>query len=151
MIKRGYYLFTLLLLLTTSIFTEDLKISPNLDVGILPNGLTYYIYKNKKPEGRASLSLVVGSGSLEETEKQKGLAHFLEHMAFNGTTNYPKNELVKYLKSTGMRFGADLNAHTGFSETVYKLHVSTDDNNGLEKSIEILREWASEISDQMIK
>ncbi len=146
MIKRVYYLVTLLLLLTTAIFAEDLKISPKLEMGILPNGLTYYIYKNKKPEGKASVSLVVGSGSLEETEKQKGLAHFIEHMAFNGTTNYPKNELVKYLKSTGMRFGADLNAHTGFEETVYKLHVSTIDSKRFEKSIEILREWASEIT-----
>lgn len=125
---------------------EDLKLSPKLEMGILENGLTYYMYPNNKPEGKSSLHLVIKAGSLQEDEDQLGLAHFIEHMAFNGTTNYPENELVKYLQSTGMKFGADLNAHTGFDETVYKLQVSTDNSEELERAFEILREWATEIT-----
>ncbi len=129
-----------------TIFGEDLKMSPKLDMGILENGLTYYIYHNQKPEDKASVHLVVGAGSLQEDEDQLGLAHFIEHMAFNGTTNYPENELVRYLQSTGMKFGADLNAHTGFGETVYKLQVPSNSPEELEKAFEILREWATEIT-----
>lgn len=141
-------LLIMLLIVVTSltVMAEDLKISPKLDMGILENGLTYYIYPNHKPEGKGSLHLVVGAGSLQEDDDQLGLAHFIEHMAFNGTTNYPENELVRYLQSTGMKFGADLNAHTGFGETVYKLQVPTDKPAELEKAFEILREWATEIT-----
>ena len=140
-------LITLLIVMTSfTVMAEDLKISPKLEMGILENGLTYYIYPNHKPEGKGSLHLVVGAGSLQEDDDQLGLAHFIEHMAFNGTTNYPENELVRYLQSTGMKFGADLNAHTGFGETVYKLQVPTDKPEELEKAFEILREWATEIT-----
>ncbi len=136
----------LILISSFTLLGEDLKMSPKLDMGILENGLTYYIYPNHKPEGKGSLHLVVGAGSLQEDEDQLGLAHFIEHMAFNGTTNYPENELVRYLQSTGMKFGADLNAHTGFGETVYKLQVPSDRPEELEKAFEILREWATEIT-----
>ena len=143
--KKIYLIF--LMIFTFSITqSEDLKLSPKLEMGILENGLTYYIYPNQKPEEKASLHLVIGAGSMQEDGDQLGLAHFLEHMAFNGTTNYPENELVRYLQSTGMKFGADLNAHTGFSETVYKLQVGTQNPEEFEKAFEILKEWANEIT-----
>ena len=91
--------------------------------GTLSNGLKYYIQKNVKPENRAELRLVVNAGSALEDDDQKGLAHFVEHMAFNGTANFEKNELVDYLESVGTRFGPDLNAYTSFDETVYMLQV----------------------------
>src|SRR5918911_3904903 len=94
-----------------------------LIVGTLPNGLTYYVRANPKPERRAELRLVVNAGSVLEDEDQRGLAHFVEHMAFNGTAHFAKQELVSYLESIGMRFGADINAYTSFDETVYMLQV----------------------------
>ncbi|MGL4904220.1 MAG: M16 family metallopeptidase, partial [Cetobacterium sp.] len=94
---------------------------------------------------RASLNLVVKAGSLLETEKEQGLAHFLEHMAFNGTTKYKKNELVKYLQSLGLSFGGDLNAYTSFSETVYKLQIPTNKED-LNTGFDVLKEWSSEIT-----
>lgn len=114
--------------------------------GRLNNGLTYFILKNSKPENRASLNLVVKSGSLAESQEQRGLAHFLEHMAFNGTRSYPKNDLVKYLQSIGLSFGGDLNAHTSYNETVYKLKVPSDSEASLEEGFKVLREWATEIT-----
>ncbi len=95
-------------------------------MGTLPNGLQYYIRPNKQPLNRAELRLVVRAGSVLEEDDQQGLAHFLEHMAFNGTKNFPEEEVVKFLQSTGMRFGADVNASTGFDETTYMLTVPTD-------------------------
>ena len=89
--------------------------------GTLPNGLTYYIRKHDKPEKRAVLWLAVNAGSVLEDDDQRGLAHFVEHMAFNGTKRFPKQAIVDYLESIGMRFGADLNAYTTFDETVYML------------------------------
>ncbi|MGL4988593.1 MAG: M16 family metallopeptidase, partial [Cetobacterium sp.] len=136
--------FTLQLLILCN--TENsLKPSEDLISGKLNNGLTYYIFKNKKPENRASLNLVVKAGSLLETEKEQGLAHFLEHMAFNGTTKYKKNELVKYLQSLGLSFGGDLNAYTSFSETVYKLQIPTNKED-LNIGFDVLKEWSSEIT-----
>lgn len=114
--------------------------------GKLSNGLSYYIMKNSKPEKRASLNLVIKSGSLSENEEQRGLAHFLEHMAFNGTTQYPKNELVKYLQSMGLSFGGDLNAHTGYDETVYKLQIPSNSDKSLEEGFQVLRQWATDIT-----
>ncbi|MEG3012839.1 MAG: insulinase family protein [Cetobacterium sp.] len=144
------YLFPvfLFLILKTLIFTQEpiqFTNSKNLVSGELKNGLKYYLFKNKKPENRASLNLVVNAGSLLETDEQQGLAHFLEHMAFNGTTKYKKNDLVKYLQSLGLSFGGDLNAYTSFSETVYELQVPTT-NTDLKAGLEVLREWSSEIT-----
>lgn len=142
---RKLSIFILFVFFSFTIFSQNLKNSDQLITGTLDNGLQYYIYKNVKPENRASLNLVVSSGSLNETDPQQGLAHFLEHMAFNGTTKYKKNDLVKYLQSLGLSFGGDLNAYTSFGETVYKLQVPTDKKE-LEEGIEVLREWATEIS-----
>jgi len=111
--------------------------------GQLPNGLRYIIRENRHPEQRAELRLVVDAGSLLEDDDQLGLAHFLEHMAFNGTSAYPKQELIDYLESVGMRMGADLNAYTSFDETVYMLQVPTDSAAVLERAVEILKEWAT--------
>ncbi len=115
---------------------------PDVKVGKLPNGLTYYIRKNTEPKNRAELRLVIRAGSVLETDAQRGLAHFMEHMAFNGTKNFPKNELVNFLQSAGVRFGADLNAYTGFDETVFQLPVPTDSARLFERSFQILEDWA---------
>jgi zinc protease len=126
----------------TVALTAPLPRDPKVTVGTLPNGIRYYIRTNKKPEKRAELRLVVNAGSILENEDQLGLAHFLEHTAFNGTTNFAKNDLVKYLESIGVRFGADLNAYTGFDETVYILPVPTDTARIVEKAFQILEDWA---------
>ena len=147
--KKRIFPFTIIfLILQLFIFASNqpnLQVSKNLISGTLDNGLQYYILKNKKPENRASLNLVVKAGSLYEEEDQQGLAHFLEHMAFNGTTEYKKNELVTYLQSLGLSFGGDLNAYTSFSETVYKLQVPTSKSD-LETGFNVLKEWASEVT-----
>jgi zinc protease len=125
---------------------QPIPIDPQVLIGQLPNGLRYYIRENRKPEQRAELRLVVNAGSVLEDSTQRGLAHLLEHMAFNGTKHYAKQELVNYLESTGVRFGADLNAYTSFDETVYMLTVPTDSARLLEKGIEILGDWAHDVT-----
>ncbi len=123
-----------------------IPVDPAVRIGHLPNGLTYYIRKNEKPDHRAELRLVVGAGSMEEDEDQLGVAHFVEHMCFNGSEHFSKNELVDYLESVGTRFGADLNAYTSFDETVYKLEVRTDDQEQLSKGLLVLQDWAGGVS-----
>jgi zinc protease len=115
---------------------------PGVLVGTLENGLTYYIRGNAEPPNRAELRLVVNAGSVLEDEDQRGLAHLVEHMAFNGTRNFAKQELVDYLESVGMRFGPDVNAYTSFDETVYMLTLPTDRPGVLETGIQILEDWA---------
>ncbi|NML22268.1 insulinase family protein [Pseudoflavitalea sp. G-6-1-2] len=110
--------------------------------GVLPNGLTYYIRKNAEPRQQAYLMLVNKVGSLMETDEQRGLAHFTEHMAFKGTKHFPKNSLVDALQKMGVRFGADLNAYTAFDQTVYKLDIPLSDTASLNRGIQILRDWA---------
>ncbi len=112
----------------------------------LENGLTYYIKQNLKPENRAEIRLVVNAGSILEDDDQLGVAHFVEHMAFNGTESFPKLELVDYLESTGMEFGADINASTSFDQTIYKLQVRTDSTDQYETAFKVFSEWASKIS-----
>jgi zinc protease len=122
--------------------TNPLPTDPKVKIGTLPNGIRYYIRKNAKPEKRAELRLVVNAGSILETNDQLGLAHFVEHTAFNGTTHFAKNDLVKYLQSIGVRFGADLNASTGFDETVYILPIPTDTARIVDQAFTILEDWA---------
>ncbi len=110
--------------------------------GTLSNGLTYYIRHNQEPLDRAYLSLVVRAGSILEEEQQRGLAHFVEHMAFNGTERFEKQQIVDYLESIGSSFGADLNAGTGFDITRYFLEVPTDDPEIMETAFQILSDWA---------
>ncbi|MBX7108547.1 MAG: insulinase family protein [Chitinophagales bacterium] len=123
-----------------------IPVDPAVRTGVLSNGLTYYIRKNSKPEHRAELRLVVNAGSVLESEQQQGLAHFCEHMAFNGTANFKKSELVDFLERTGMRFGADLNAYTSFDETVYMLQIPTDTEKIFLKGIQVLQDWAHAVS-----
>ena len=115
----------------------------NVKVGKLSNGFTYYIRKNIEPKNRAQLRLVVKAGSILENENERGIAHFLEHMQFNGTKNFPKNELVNFLEKSGIKFGADLNAYTSFDETVYMLPVPSDTIAKLEKYLMVLSDWAN--------
>ncbi len=129
-----------------SLVRKDIPVDPSIRMGTLPNGLKYYIQKNQKPENRAELRLAVSVGSIMEDDDQQGLAHFVEHMAFNGSTNFKKNELVDYLESVGTKFGPDLNAYTSFDETVYMLQVITDDEEKLNKGMTVLQDWAGGIS-----
>src|SRR4030095_3671414 len=99
---------------------------PQITVGTLPNGLRYYIRLNRQPQGRAELRLAVNAGSVLEDEDQRGLAHFVEHMAFNGTLHFPRLEVVNFMQSLGMRFGAHVNANTSFHATVDQLPSPTE-------------------------
>ncbi|MDY7540599.1 insulinase family protein [Undibacterium sp. RTI2.1] len=122
--------------------TDPIPVGPQVKVGKLPNGLTYYIQKNAKPEKRVELRLVVKAGSILEDDDQQGLAHFTEHMAFNGSRHFKKHELISYLQSIGVKFGADLNAYTSFDETVYILQIPTDKKENLETGFQVLEDWA---------
>ncbi|MGC6431321.1 MAG: M16 family metallopeptidase [Jejuia sp.] len=124
------------------IVSKDIPIDNSVKIGTLSNGLKYYIKNNGKPENKVELRLVVKAGSILEDEDQLGLAHFMEHMNFNGTKNFKKNELVDYLQSIGVKFGAHLNAYTSFDETVYILPIPSDDPEKLEKGFQIIEDWA---------
>ncbi len=131
-------------LLAQEVATATTKIptDPDVKMGVLENGLTYYIRNNGKPEDKLELRLAINAGSILENENQRGLAHFIEHMSFNGTKNFEKNELVDYLQSIGVKFGADLNAYTSFDETVYILPIPSSDPETLNKGFQILEDWA---------
>jgi zinc protease len=116
---------------------------PALVMGTLPNGMRYYVRRNTSPQHRVELRLVVNAGSVLEDEDQRGFAHFLEHMAFNGTTHFPHTALVDFVETSGMRFGADLNAYTSPDETVYMLTLPTDDRTIVQKGLDVLQDWAS--------
>jgi len=130
----------------STVANASLPIDPGVTVGTLDNGLRYYVRANRRPENRAELRLVVNAGSILEDEDQQGLAHLLEHMAFNGTANFEKQELVRYLESIGMSFGPEVNAYTSFDETVYMLQVPTDDPEILSTAFQILEDWAHLVS-----
>ncbi len=143
---------TLLILLCLQLTAQNkqadkvLPVSPAVKKGTLANGLTYYIRKNQEPKNRAELRLVINAGSVLETDKQVGLAHFVEHMCFNGTKNFRKQELVNFLEKSGVNFGADLNAYTSFDETVYQLQVPTDSPMVYQKAMQILEDWSHLVS-----
>lgn len=122
--------------------TEKIPTDPKVKIGKLENGLTYYVQSNPKPENKVELRLAINAGSILEDDDQQGLAHFMEHMNFNGTTNFKKNELVDYLQGIGVKFGADLNAYTSFDQTVYILPIPSDDPEKLDKGFQILEDWA---------
>ena len=128
---------------SVSVAAPAIPMDPAVRLGRLPNGLRFYIRKNARPEKRAELRLVVNAGSIVEDDDQRGLAHYVEHMLFNGTRRFKKNDIVSYLESIGVRFGADLNASTGFDETIYILPVPTDKPGLLDRSFDILEDWAS--------
>ena len=128
--------------LATAPLTAPLPLDPAIKSGTLPNGLRYFIRETKRPEKRGELRLVVDVGSIVEDDDQLGLAHFVEHMAFNGTRNFPKLEIPAFLESLGMRFGPSVNAMTSFDETVYMLQVPTDKPDVLDRAFLILEDWA---------
>ncbi|NDA62125.1 MAG: insulinase family protein [Chitinophagia bacterium] len=145
--KQLLFLSTIFCLLSFSLQAQfeankPLPTDPNVKIGKLANGLTFYIHKNPLPAKKIQLRLVVNAGSILETPDQQGLAHFMEHMNFNGLKHFPKNELVNYLQSIGVEFGADLNAYTSFDETVYILPIPADDSAKIEKGFTILEDWA---------
>ncbi len=119
-----------------------LGLDPAVRTGVLPNGLTYYIRQNGRPEKRVSLRLAVKAGSIDEANDQRGLAHMLEHMAFNGTAHFPPGQLVAYLESIGARFGPHLNAYTSYDETVYMIDVPTDREGVVSRGFEALSDFA---------
>ena len=125
---------------------DKIPFDPSITTGKLANGLTYYIKKNSKPEKRLEIRLAVNAGSICESEEQRGLAHFCEHMCFNGTKNFKKAELVNTLERMGIKFGAELNAYTSFDETVYKLSVPTDKEELVEKGFQVMEDWAHQVS-----
>lgn len=122
--------------------TDKLPLDPAIRTGKLENGLTYYVRRNTQPRNRAELRLAVNAGATLEDDDQKGLAHFLEHMLFNGTKRFEKSALVDFLEGIGLRFGPDLNAYTSFDETVYMLRVPTDKPELLSRAFDVLEDWA---------
>jgi len=125
---------------------KPIPADPNIRIGKLVNGMTYYIKANKKPEKRMELRLAVNAGSICETPGQQGLAHFCEHMCFNGTKNFPGNKMIDMMESLGVKFGADLNAYTSFDETIYMLKVPTDSVEWINKGFQVLADWAHQVS-----
>src|SRR5262245_33974416 len=126
--------------------TAPLPLDLAIRTGTLPNGLTFFIRHNALPNDRVMLRLVVKAGSIDEADDQRGLAHVLEHMAFNGTAHFKPGELVSYLESIGAQFGAHVNAYTSFDETVYMLNVPTERPGVLERGFEALSDFASGLS-----
>ena len=125
---------------------QTVPVDPLITVGSLPNGFRYYIRENKLPQARAELRLVVNAGSVLEDEDQRGLAHFVEHIAFNGTLHFPRQDVGGFMQSLGMRFGAHVNAHTSFDETVYELQIPTDNPVVVDRSLLILEDFAQNVS-----
>ena len=122
--------------------TDSIPTDPKVKIGTLSNGMKYYIYPNALPEKKVEMRLVVKIGSIVEEENQRGVAHFMEHMNFNGTKHFPKNQLIDFLQKIGVKFGADLNAYTSFDETVYILPIPLDDPKNLDNGLTILEDWA---------
>ena len=142
--KKVVKLFTLALFVSQIVVAQSTKIpnDPSVKTGKLSNGLTYFVKQNAKPANKVELRLAIKAGSVLEDEDQLGLAHFMEHMNFNGTKDFKRNELVDYLQSIGVKFGSHLNAYTGFDQTVYILPIPTDDPAKLDKGFQIIENWA---------
>ena len=135
-------LFTTLLALPNELLEQPLPQDPAILSGQLPNGFTYYIQHNPNPSHLAELRLYVDVGSVDEDDDQRGLAHFTEHMVFNGTKNFAKSELVNYLSSIGMGYANGLNAMTSYDYTIYTFKIPTDDKEKLNKGLMILSDMA---------
>lgn len=125
---------------------DTIPFDAKVKTGTLENGLRYYIRHNQKPEQKAELRLVVNVGSILEDDSQQGIAHLNEHMAFNGTTHFKKNDIVSFLQDIGVGFGNDLNAYTSFDETVYMLPIPTDKPGNIEKGFQVLEDWAHNVT-----
>lgn len=126
---------------------QPLPVDTAVRIGKLPNGLTYYIRHNEYPKGQADFYIAQNVGSILEEDNQRGLAHFLEHMCFNGTTNFPDNQLREWLESIGVKFGANLNAYTGVDETVYNINnVPVARESVQDSCLLILHDWANDLT-----
>ena len=125
---------------------KTLPVDPAVRTGKLPNGLTYFIRHNARPANRVSLRLAVNAAAIQEDDNQRGLAHFIEHMAFNGTEHFKPGELVSFLESIGARFGPHVNASTSFDETVYMLEIPTDRAGYVDKGLTVLQDFAGGLS-----
>jgi len=134
-----------ILLVVSVLHSKTLPTEKSLIEGKLDNGFKYTIKRNPKPKNRAEFRLLINVGSLEEEDDQKGIAHFIEHMAFNGSKHFKKNELIHYFESIGVKFGSHLNANTGYERTLYKLTIPLEKDN-LEKTFLVFTDWASELS-----
>src|SRR5438445_6735973 len=121
---------------------QQMPVDPEVAVGSLPNGLRYYVRANPKPARRAELRLVVKTGSVLEDDDQRGLAHFVEHMEFEGTRHFPRQSIVDFLSSLGLSIGADANAATSYDDTQYTLRVPTDVPGVLDRALLVLEDWA---------
>src|SRR5688500_8166055 len=128
---------------------DQRPLDPAVVRGPLPNGLTYYVRKNTRPEKRVMLQLAVKAGSVDETDQQQGLAHFLEHMAFNGSRNFKPGELIKILESSGARMGPHVNAYTSFDETVYQFQVPTDKEGIVGRGLQALADRSEEHTSEL--
>ncbi|MBE3088238.1 MAG: insulinase family protein, partial [Chloroflexi bacterium] len=131
---------------TAALLAQAVPVDPRITVGQLPNGLRYYIRTNGRPAQRAELRLAVDIGSVVEDADQIGLAHFVEHMAFNGSRHFAKQDLIRFMESIGMRLGPGVNANTGLDETVYMLHVPTDNPEAMRKAFLFLADVACGLS-----
>lgn len=144
-------IFILLLLAVTTLALAQqnppLPLDPNVRTGKLENGLTYYIRQNKQPENRADFYIAQKVGSMQEEDNQAGLAHFLEHMAFNGTRNFPGKSMLNYLQDNGIKFGTNINAYTSFDETVYYISdIPTTNLNLMDSALLVLHDWSNAIA-----
>jgi len=146
LLLAAFFIFTLDVFALEYNPNTPLKLDPEIVVGQLDNGLTYYVYENDEPEDVAYLRLVIRAGSLQEDEDQQGLAHFVEHMAFNGSANFDSGEIINFLESIGMEYGPHLNASTGYEETIYYLKIPTDNPVNIKKSMMVLSDFAGEVS-----
>ena len=152
---KKYLLLLIASLLLAPAFSQDFNYEPEAAVpfdadviyGTLDNGLTYYIRENKLPENRAEFYLVLDAGAILEDDSQNGLAHFCEHMCFNGTKNFEKHEIINYLQSIGMKFGPEINAFTSHDNTTYMLQkVPTENSANVDTALLILYDWAANVS-----
>src|SRR5690606_30494030 len=125
---------------------SDIAVDPNIVFGVLPNGMKYALLRNTTPKDSVVMRLRFDVGSFAEADDQRGLAHFLEHMAFNGSTHVPEGEMVKLLERKGLAFGADTNASTGFDETIYKLDLPHATDDLIDTGLMLMRETASELT-----
>ncbi len=125
---------------------RKMPVDPTVKIGKLSNGLTYYLKQNPKPEKRLLLQLAINAGSVNENDSQQGLAHFMEHMCFNGTKSWKKNDMINMLESMGVRFGDGLNAYTSYDETIYILEIPTDNPENISKGFQVMEEWAHLVS-----
>lgn len=140
--KKIFYSFALVLVMIANGFAQNIPVDPSVRIGTLPNGMKYYIKKNVKPEKKVEMRLAINTGSILEDDNQQGLAHFMEHMNFNGTKNFPGNKLVDALETVGIKFGQHLNAYTSFDETVYMLPVPLDKPGNLDLGMKVMEDWA---------